>query len=157
MINFKVLKTNLVALGVSLLACFAFSLPATAQGFDPLGQSCTEFILDEQGKKVPNPAADSPSCKQKKEQLTKKTNPVVTTIKTAANILALVAAIAAAITIVYSGYVFVTAGGSIGGQRSGDNPTRARQARSTLTGSVIGLIIVALAWSITTFIINRLL
>lgn len=118
----------------------------SAQSFDPLAQSCAE-----------EPAKSGPVCKQKAAQLTKKTNPVVDTIHTATNILGIVAGVGAVIIIIYSGFVFVTAGGALSGSRSGDNPNRARQARSSLTGAVIGLIIVALSWAIITFFTNRLL
>lgn len=134
---------------ISFCGFFGLALTAplvSAQGFDPLAQSCVE-----------EPAKSGPVCKQKADQLTKKTNPVVDTIHTATNILGLVAAIGAVIIIVYSGFVFVTAGGALSGSRSGDNPNRARQARSSLTGAIIGLIIVALSWSIITFFTNRLL
>lgn len=133
--------------------------------FDPLSQSCSEFQLDNQGNplldskknKIKNDAVNGPICQQKTDQLTKKTNPVVDTIHTATNILGIVAGVGAVIIIIYSGFVFVTAGGALSGSRSGDNPNRARQARSSLTGAVIGLIIVALSWAIITFFTNRLL
>lgn len=152
-INLKLLFVSLIA----VLGSWAFAPLALAQGFDTLGQSCSATKLDDKGNVVPNPAASGPVCKQKTDQQTKKDNPVVRTIHTATNILGGVAGIGAVIIIIYSGFVFVTAGGGLGGSRSGDNPTRARQARSSLFGALIGLIIVALSWSIITFFTNRLL
>lgn len=164
----KLVNLKLFLIGLSALLGWLFlAPPVLAQGFDPFSQSCTQPVLDNKGNPVldnkGNPvredskAANGPVCKQKDAQQTKKTNPAVRVINTATNILALVAGIGAVIIIIYSGFVFVTAGGALGGQRSGDNPTRARQARSSLTGALIGLIIVALSWSIITFFTNRLL
>lgn len=78
-------------------------------------------------------------------------------ISTAANIIALIGGIAAVIIIIISGLMYVTAGGAAVGQRAGDSPNRAKKAQQTLMGAVIGLVIIALAWSITRFIIDRLL
>lgn len=64
---------------------------------------------------------------------------------------------AAVIIIVYSGFVFATSGGSLSGQRSGDNPSRAKKARATLLGAVIGLVMIALSWAFIRFIIDRVL
>ncbi|MBI2589008.1 hypothetical protein HYW35_02275 [Candidatus Saccharibacteria bacterium] len=150
------LKIFLISLAM-LLGTWVFTPLALAQGFDPFCSKvdpstgkCTEGVCVGE-------AATGPVCQQKKAQQTKKDNPAIRVIHTATNILALVAGVGAVIIIIYSGYVFVTAGGAIGGQRSGDNPTRARQARSSLIGALIGLIIVALSWSIITFFTNRLL
>src|SRR3989344_2849586 len=76
-------------------------------------------------------------------------------INTAANIIAMIGGIAAVIVIIISGIMFITAGGAPGGQRAGDSPGRAKKAQATLIGAVIGLIIIALSWSITRFIVDR--
>lgn len=106
-------------------------------------------------------AANSTVCQESSNQANKGTsasaNPVVQKIHTGANILGTIAGVAAVIIAVYSGFMYATAGGAIGGQRSGDNPTRARQARSSLIGSLIGIVLVALAWTIVTFVTDRLL
>lgn len=154
------LKLFLVSL-TSLIGWLSLG-PVVASAAEPFDPFCSKV---ERGVCVEGTCAGlektSPVCQQKKEQAArpadKDKNPVVRVINTATNILALVAGIGAVIIIIYSGFVFVTAGGALGGQRSGDNPTRARQARSSLIGALIGLIIVALAWSIITFFTNRLL
>lgn len=99
-------------------------------------------------------AGGSPTCQQNSGQNGKSTNPAVTTIETAVNIIATVAGIAAVIIIIVSGFQFITAGGAVPGQRSGD-PNKIKSARATLTGAVIGLIIIALAWTIVTFVANH--
>jgi hypothetical protein len=100
-------------------------------------------------------AFTSPICKQASDQAGSTTNPIVKVIRTAANIVASVAGIGAVIIILISGFTFVTAGGGVGGQRSGDNPTKARNARASLIGAVTGLVIIALAWSLVTFVTGR--
>lgn len=113
-------------------------------------------VLNEACKEAP----DSPICKQAEEQTQTGRDPIAGPggiLSKAINVLALVAGIAAVIIIILSGFVYATAGGAPGGQRAGDNPTRARKARSTLVGAAIGLIIVALAWSIARFIVDRIL
>lgn len=105
-----------------------------------------------------NQAPDSEVCKDAKGQGTD--DPISGPggiISTAANLIALVGGIAAVIIIIISGLMYVTAGGAAVGQRAGDSPNRAKKAQQTLVGAVIGLVIIALAWSITRFIIDRLL
>jgi hypothetical protein len=116
----------------------------SAATFNPLGDAC-------QGK-----AASSPACQQNSAQQASGANPLVDRIHTAANLIAIVAGIAAVIIIIYSGFVFATAGGSIGGQRAGDS-NRSKQARAALTGALAGLVIIALAWSIVTFVTDKVI
>jgi hypothetical protein len=101
-------------------------------------------------------AAKSPTCQQAATQTQNNNNPAIDTINTAANILALVTGIAAVVMIIISGFKFVTAGGATPGQRAGD-PNAVKSARATLTASIIGLVVVALAWTITRFITDRLI
>jgi type IV secretion system pilin len=68
-------------------------------------------------------------------------------IKTAANIMALVTGIAAVIVIIIGGLSFVTAGG---------NAEQAATARRRVLFALVGLVVVALAWSIVTFATNHL-
>jgi len=134
--------------GLVFVAFFGLWSSAARAQFDPFEDVCT------------GSAASSPTCQQKKAQEAAGTNPVAGPggiISDAANIIALVGGIAAVIIIIISGFVFVTAGGAIGGQRAGDSPTRAKNARTVLVGAVIGLVVIALGWSITTFIINTVI
>lgn len=101
-------------------------------------------------------APDSTVCKQADQQAKKKNNPVTDIINKAANIIAAIAGIVAVVMIIISGFMFVTAGGAAPGQRSAD-PNRIKKARATLTSSIIGLVVVALAWTITRFIIDRVI
>ena len=116
------------------------------QAFDPLAAACR------------NAGGSGPICQQNKEQQNpaNKTNPAVRIMQSAANIIAVVGGVAAVIIIIISGFMFVTAGGSIGGQRAGDT-NRAKQARSALTGAVIGLLIIAFAWTIVTLVTSSVI
>jgi len=155
--------------GLVFVAFFGLWSSAAKAQYDPFEDVCT------------GSAASSPTCQQKKAQEAAGTNPVAGPggiISDAANIIALVGGIAAVIIIIISGFVFVTAGVGVndgsggstprvpvqdvvadedGGQRAGDSPTRAKNARTVLVGAVIGLVVIALGWSITTFIINTVI
>lgn len=126
-----------------------FIVPINATAFDLFKTSCSSGT-----------AGGGPVCQQKDKQNASTSNPIGGPdgiIHKVADIFALVAGVAAIIIIIYSGFVFATAGGAIGGQRAGDNPTRAKNARGALIGAVVGLVIVALAWTITTFVTNNLI
>ena len=53
--------------------------------------------------------------------------------------------------------MYATAGGAAAGQRAGDNPTKAKNARLVLTNAVIGLIIIALAWVVVSFVTQKVI
>jgi hypothetical protein len=78
-------------------------------------------------------------------------------INKAANIIAIVAGVAAVVVIIISGIIYATAGGAAVGQRAGDSPNKAKKAASALTGALIGLVVIALAWAITRFIVDRVI
>jgi ABC-type Fe3+ transport system permease subunit len=139
------MKIRLLSLIILILASFFAWQPVFAQSFNPLGGACQS-----------QNAAASPACHQNTQQNGSDTNPTLDIIKTATNIIALIAAIGAVIMIVISGFMFVTAGGASPGQRSGD-PNKVKGARTTLTNALIGLIIIALAWTIVTFVANHLI
>ena len=104
-------------------------------------------------------AASSPVCKdQEKAGSTNADNPIAGPegiIQDAADIVAMVTGIIAVVMIVASGLMFITAGGTGFKSQSG-SPTKAAKARSMLLYSVVGLVIVAAAWTIITFVNNNL-
>lgn len=126
-------------------------LPAgLTYGFDPLSGPCSQ-----------SGAQNTAICQQNTTQQTSKNNnnPVAGpngVLQSVTNVMATLTGIVAVVMIVISGFQFVTAGGSIAGQRAGDNPSKARKARSTLIAAVIGLIIVALSWTIITFVVQKI-
>ena len=76
-------------------------------------------------------------------------------LQTTANIMAIIGGIAAVIIIVLGGIQYATAGGAAQGQRAGDNPNKAKNARQVVTNATIGLVVLALSWSIVSFIIQH--
>lgn len=149
----KQIKKQLVLFGLCLLtiiSLFMFAPKTNAQA-NLFEQACDPRNLA---------AQNSPACQQVEEQKTSDQNPIAGPkgiLQQVANVFALVAAVGGTILIVYGGYVFVTAGGSIGGQRATDSPTRARQARTIITSALTGMIIVAFAWLIVTFVNTRII
>ena len=131
---------NLLLLAI-LSFVFLFSSATANAAFNPLSDVC---------KRAPT----SPTCQQNAAQNGTSNNPAVKIIKTAVNIIAVLAGVAAVIVVIISGFQFVTAGGASPGQRSGD-PNRVKSARASLTGAVIGLVIIALAWTIVTFVADH--
>lgn len=108
------------------------------------------------GPDVCRQAPTSEVCKEARAQGT--TDPISGPgglISDVANIVAIIAGIVAVIVIIISGIMYATAGGAPGGQRAGDSPNSAKKAQAALTGAIIGLILIALAWSITRFIVDR--
>ncbi len=148
------LYAKLVVLSFALLFLFTIFAP-----FAPRASAAFNLFQDSCRNTQDNQAAyNSPACQDIRNK--GKENPITGPrgiIQTAANIVALVAGVGAVIIILLSAYTFVTAGGSIGGQRAGDSPTRAKNARTTLTYAVVGLVVVALAWSIVSFITHRII
>jgi hypothetical protein len=91
-------------------------------------------------------AAGSPTCQQNSKQ-SGTVNPLVNTIHEAANFIATVAGIVAVFMVVYGGLRYII---------SGNDPEGQKHARSILEGAIIGLIIIALAWTIVTLVTNVL-
>jgi len=75
-------------------------------------------------------------------------NPVTKTIKTAADIIASVAGIAAVIMIIVSGLTLASSGGK---------PEAVANAKKQLTYALVGIVIIALAWVITRFVVDVVL
>lgn len=136
---------------LTLFALILLLIPAgRAYGFDPLSGPCSQ-----------SGAQSTPICQQNTTQQTAKTNenPVAGpngVLQTVTNVMAVLTGIVAVVMIIISGMQFVTAGGSIAGQRAGDNPSKAKKARANLMAAIIGLIIVALAWTIITFVVQKI-
>lgn len=75
-------------------------------------------------------------------------NPVTKTIKAAADIIASVAGIAAVIMAIVSGLTMASSGG---------NSEAVANAKKQLTYALIGLVVIALAWAITRFVVDVIL
>lgn len=90
---------------------------------------------------------NSPTCQQAKQQ-TKTDNPAAKIIGDAANIIALAAGVAAVLMIIVGGFQLVTSGGSA---------ETVSKARGRIIGALIGLIIIALAWTIIRLVTDKIL
>jgi len=113
------------------LGIFLAPMPALADSNGQIFQSCSQ-------------APGSTVCKDKDT----KANPVNHIIKVATTIVAIMTAIAAVIMIIVGGLTMVTSGG---------NSEAVTSARKRIIYAVIGLVIVALAWTIITFLTDKLI
>jgi hypothetical protein len=91
-----------------------------------------------------NSASGSPVCQGQNNNQ----NPIVNSISTAASVLAIFTGIGAVIMIVIGGLTMVTSAG---------NSENVAKARRRVIYSVVGLVVVALAWSIVHFVIVKLI
>ena len=132
----------MIALGLMPILFVASASAATTSTDNQLFSACDTNAQ----------TATSPICSDRNTT----SNPVNQKIKVAADIVALITGSVAVIMIIISGFTFITAGGSISGQRSSDT-NRLKTARATLTSAIIGLVIIALAWTIISFVTDRLI
>lgn len=114
------------ALSLLLLA----PVPVNAQ-FDFFRDTCTQ-------------TPGSTVCRER----TRNRDPVIDTIRKAANILATVTAVAAVFMIILGAYNLVTSGG---------NAETVAKGRRRIIYSLIGVVVVALAWTLTRFITDRVI
>lgn len=99
-----------------------------------------DVLLDESCKL--NPGASI--CKDKNTQK----NPVINVISVATNIIAVFAGVIAVIMVIVSGIQMITSGG---------NQENIANARRRLVAALIGVAIIALSWTIISFVINNLI
>lgn len=116
---------------ISSLLLFA----SPVQAFDIFGDSCKE-------------APNSSVCKQKQQQISENTNPIVRNVRTVANILAAATAVGAIIMIMVGALNLITSGGAA---------DQVKKGKDRIIFSLVGVIVVALAWAITRFITDRIL
>jgi hypothetical protein len=93
-------------------------------------------------------AADSAVCRQASEQNKSQKNPVINAIRIIANGFALVAGVAAVIMIIIGGLTLVTSAG---------NTENVAKARRRIIYSIIGLVVIALAWAVVRLITDRVI
>ena len=130
------MRKKLAIFGVAALIALGFGLVTASRAYadDILKDACT------------GAAANSDTCKSRRTSSNPLTGPDGTLSKVA-NILAVIAGVAAVIILLYSGIQYITAGGDA--QKVGN-------AKNTIIGAVIGLVVIVLARSIIAFVINRL-
>jgi hypothetical protein len=127
---------TLVPLGIGL----AVVSPAFADD-SQLFQACQTLAKENKDNKDFKP---SPICADKNTTA----NPVNHILHVAADIVALLTGLAAVILIIISGISMITSGG---------NTEAAANARKRITNAIIGLVIVAFAWTIVTFLTDKLI
>ena len=124
---------RLILLIVLALAAI-FAVAPKTMAFNLFGDSCS------------GSAASSPACQQAAQQGT--TDPVAGPngiINKAANIIAIITGIAAVIMIIIGGFNYITSGG---------NTEKAALGRRQVLYAVVAVAVVALAWTLTSFIMN---
>lgn len=119
----------------------------SVRAIDLFGNSC---YTTQNGQQVQIKDANGnipPACQQAGSQTGNPTdNPFVHTIDVAANILALATGAGAVIMIIVSALTLTTSGG---------NAEEVKGSRRRLMYALIGLFIVAIAWTLTRFIVDR--
>jgi hypothetical protein len=129
MIALKTFLLSLLTLGILIFA----STPALA--WNIFGESC---------KDTPN----STLCQQSKAQIDRNTNPLVRNIRTVANVVAVITAIGAVIMIILGAFNLIVSGGA---------SDQVKKGKDRIIFSLVGVIVVALAWAITRLITDRIL
>jgi hypothetical protein len=76
------------------------------------------------------------------------TNPVINALHVTSSIIASIAGLAAVIIIILSGLTLVTSAG---------NPEASAKARKRITYAIVGLIVIALAYSLVTFVVDKVI
>ncbi len=130
---------------VGLVSLVLIGLSSSAFAYSPL---CSKY---EGGVCTTGPCANTPGsaiCKEDAQQYGSNKNPINNVLQTVSNIMALLTGLVAVGMIIGSGLVMTTSGG---------NPERVKKARAILQASIIGLIVVALAWSFVTFVVQNLI
>jgi hypothetical protein len=122
---------RLIILLISLLPLFV-AAPAYADTNDLLFSGCK------------GNAAHSPVCKDKDT----KQNPVLHAVKVAADLFALATGAAAVVLVILGGITMITSSG---------NPEAIASARKRIIYALVGLVVVALAWAIVSFVVDRLI
>ena len=127
---------NLFKITLSGAILFASLLaPAALAATNPLSDACKN-------------APTSPICQQAGGIDSTSANPVAHTLNVASDIIAIVAAVAAVIIIIIAGFSLVTSNG---------NADATTVARNRIIYASVGLVIIAMAWSIVTLIVDKLI
>jgi cytochrome bd-type quinol oxidase subunit 2 len=143
-------KKLVVLLLIPFLITFAFGLNLKVSAFDLFGRACNGNqvqggINDGRAKKVKSPVCTS---NNEASGSNKKDNVVLDTIHQAINIVAVVTGLAAVLMVVIAGFSYATAGG---------NSEEVKKAKNRILWAAVGLIIISLAWTITSFITDKVL
>jgi len=111
------------------------ALPASAGAFSFFSNTCTGQT-----------ATNSPICQQEAKQGT--TNPVVHDLQVVSSVMALLAGMLAVIMMIVAGFQLVTSSG---------NEETVTKAKRRITSSLVGIVIVALTWTIIRFVTDHII
>ncbi len=117
---------------VSLVLCLL--APATALAYNPLDAACQAG------------SANSSGACQSRGSASAQNGPVVV-IRKVTTIIAVIAGVTAIMIMVRGGFQYITSAG---------DPQKASSARSTVLGSIIGLVIIVAAQSILLLVLSKL-
>lgn len=137
------MKKALVGFMVVMSLAIVGLAPMSARAYDPLNAACNTGSASDK----------STICTQNNAQQLTDTNPVAGSnglLSKVTNLIAIGAGIIGTIMVIVSGFQIITAGG--GG--SGDT-NKIKKARGRLLAALIGMVIVALAWTIVTFVVQK--
>jgi cytochrome bd-type quinol oxidase subunit 2 len=137
-------KKILLILVLPLLLVLFFSSGTQASAWNLFNKSCNGNSV--QGGNGQSSTVCTASNKAKNSN--SNNNIVLHTINVIANILALVAGLVAVLMIIVAGFTYVTSGG---------NAEETKKARSRILYAAVGLAIIALSWTITRFITDKVL
>jgi len=129
MLRFKLVIALLLVFGIFLIA------PAHSSAFSIFGNGNDQVCNSDN--------SSSPVC-----QAPDKGNPVINAIRIATNIVALLAGVLAVFMIILSGFTMITSAGK---------EEAVANSRKRITSAVIGLIIVALSWTLVRFITDNVI
>jgi recombinational DNA repair protein RecR len=137
--------TKILLLFFTMAICFGLSSKVSA--FD-LFSHCTK-IQNANGTftQVCGPCKDypaAPMCQQASSQ--DKTNPAIEIIRKAADIIAIVTGVVAVLMIMFGGLTLITSGG---------NTQNVEAARRRIIYALVGIVVIALAWTIIRFITDQ--
>ena len=122
---------NLVVFAITLVTIVSLSSSSLlAATFDPLSNACS------------GAGSSSGVCQNHTANNAASNNPTTHVISVAANILAVIGGIAGVITIMIGGLNYITSGG---------NSEAITKGKKRIIGALIGLVIIALAWTIARF------
>lgn len=136
------LKVFFITLTISCL--LLVGIGAKTYSFDLFNRTCSGDIVKNDQNTNSAVCKDSESGRKD----TARNNGIIRIIKTVADIVAVITGVFAVINIILGGFLFATAGG---------NSENIANARRRIVASLVGLIIVVLAWTITRFIVNRVI
>lgn len=144
-------KFLIVAASVLISLFAASGIGLAVSNFDALCSKYVDNVCTEGA--CSGSASTSPTCKQAAQQQAdaNNTNPVSGkggVLQAATNLIAAIAGIAAVIMIVVSGFNLVTSGG---------DAEKVKKAKAKITSAIIGVVIIALSWTILSFVNEKLI